>query len=119
MAKWANDLMMDAGLDYVGGATTISVCSAQPANRTAAHTTNMLATAAISGSMTKADAASGRKITIPAQSALSISNAGTATHIALYDATNLRYVTTCPSQALTTGGTVNIGAFEISIGDPT
>ena len=32
MAKWANDLMMDASLDYVAGSVRMVACSAQPAN---------------------------------------------------------------------------------------
>lgn len=59
MGKWANDAVMDAALDYIGGATTISLCSGQPANRSEAHTSLMLATKAISGSFTKADASGG------------------------------------------------------------
>lgn len=118
MAKYANPLMLDAALDYVGAATHISVCSTQPTTRAEAATTYMLANAAISGSMTKANATGGRKITIPAQSGLAIANSGSAAHIALYDGTNLRYVTTCPAQALSNGGTVNIGSWEVTINNP-
>jgi hypothetical protein len=48
-----------------------------------------------------------------------VDTSGTATHVALCDATRLLYVTTCTSQALTSGNTVNIPAWDIEIADPT
>lgn len=120
MAKWQNDLAMDALLDALVG-TQIHVCSAQPTTRTEAVTTYNLASGAIDGTdYTKANGdTSGRKTTIGAQSGLSITTSGTATHVAITDGTNLLLVTTCASQALTSGGTVDTSAFKNEVGDPT
>ncbi len=47
-----------------------------------------------------------------------LASVGTATHVALADGTRLLYVTTCTSQALTSGNTVNFPAWDIEIADP-
>jgi hypothetical protein len=48
-----------------------------------------------------------------------VDTTGTATHVALCDGTNLLYVTTCTSQALTAANTVNFPSWKIEIADPT
>jgi hypothetical protein len=48
-----------------------------------------------------------------------LASAGTATHVALVDGTRPLYVTTCTSQALTSGNTVNFPVWDIEIADPT
>ncbi len=120
MAKYANPLMMDAALDYVATGTVLTVCSAQPTNRTEAVTTYALADVTISGaSFTKANGdVSGRKTTVAQQSAVPIDASGTATHIAISSGSALLYVTTCTSQALTSGGTVTVPAWDIEIANP-
>ena len=123
MGKWANDEMPDAALDYLkNNATRLVVCSAQPANFTEATSTYDLATVTIdSTDFTHANGdVSGRKTTVGAQSSISITDSGDATHVALvdFDSSKLLYVTTCTSQALTSGGTVNTPAFDIEIADP-
>lgn len=119
MAKWANDSMMDAALDYVAAATTLLVCSSQPADRTAALAAALADVTVDSGDYTKANGdTSGRKVTVAQQSAVPIDTTGTATNIALIDGSVLRYVTTCTSQALTSGGTVTVPAWDIEIADP-
>jgi len=123
MAKYANDSMMDAALDYLkNNVTRICVCSAQPTTYTEAITTYELADVTVdSTDFTHANGdSSGRKTTVAAQSGVTIDNSGTATHVALVSVsdTTLRYVTTCTSQTLTAGGTVDIPAFDIEIADP-
>ena len=122
MGKSANDAIMDAGLNETRlNANQIHVCATEPTTRTQAVTTNNLA----SGSVTSTDFTlangdtSGRKSTCAAQTGLSITSSGTADHIAITDATRLLLVTTCTSQALTSGGTVDVAAFDQEIGDPT
>lgn len=44
---------------------------------------------------------------------------GTVTHVAICTASALLYVTTCTSQAVTSGNTVNVGALDVEIADPT
>lgn len=119
MAKSANALVLDGLLDVVATATSFSVCSTQPTTRTEADSTYMLAKGSLSGSFTKANDGSGRKVTVPAQTGASITNSGTAQHVALYDGTKLIYVTTVTSQALVAGGTVNVGSWDISVAQPT
>lgn len=123
MAKQSPDPVLDAAFDYVDQSTSMVVCSAEPANYAGVAAVT-LATAVMTADTdyTKADAAGGgRKVTVAAKNGVSVTATGTATHIALVRVadTSLRYVTTCTSQALTSGNTVNIPAWEISIGDPT
>ena len=63
---------------------------------------------------------SGRKITVAAQTAVTIDTTGTATHVAITNlsGTLLKVVTTATSQALTSGGTVDVGTFKVEIADP-
>jgi hypothetical protein len=65
---------------------------------------------------------SGRKVTVAAQNGASVIASGTATHVVLATggATDLiRYITTCTSQALTSGNTANVGAWDVEVADPT
>jgi len=119
MAKLIPDARLDAMLAILTNVTAISVCSTQPTTRTEAITTYMLATvAADSSDFTAADDSTvGRKATCGAQSAISITNSGTAQHIAGTDGTNLLWVTTCTSQSHTAGGTVTIPAFALKLAD--
>lgn len=122
MAKWANDLMMDASLDYVAGSVRMVVCSAQPANYAGIAAVALADVTLAGGDFTKANGdASGRKVTVAAKASVPIDVSGTATHIALDDGTTLRYVTTCTPLALTAGvgNTVNFPAWDIEIADPT
>ena len=99
----------------------MTVCSAEPTTRTEAVTTFKLADVTMTPNTdyTKADGdTSGRKVTVAAKSGVNVDSSGTATHVALVDATRLLYVTTCTSQALTSGNTVNFPAWKIEIADP-
>ena len=120
MAKFANDLVMDAALDYIATGNLMIVCSAQPTNRTEAVSTYALADVALAGGdYTKANGdSSGRKTTIAQKSNIPIDTSGTANYIATVNATDLILVTTCTPQALTAGGTVTIPAFKDEIADP-
>jgi len=119
MAKYIPDANLDNQLDDLEG-TSIHVCSGQPADWSEIAGL-MLAEQAISGSYVKANGdTSGRKTTCPAQSAVSITSSGTATHLAISNGSSELYcVTTVTSQALTSGGTVDIPAWDAEIGDPT
>jgi hypothetical protein len=123
MAKAVHDDVLDGALNIlVNNATRLTVCSAQPTTYAEGNATYALADVTIdSAAFTNANGdTSGRKTTIGAQNAVPIDASGTATHVALLDVTNskLLYVTTCTSQALTSGGTVNTPAFDIEIADP-
>lgn len=125
MAKWANDNVMDAALDYIATADRLFVCKDQPTDYADAATTEDLATVTLTagdgnGDYTIADDTSGRKVTIAEQATITVDHTGTATHIALGIAgsSTLVYVTTCTSQPLTAGNTVTVPAWKIGIGDP-
>jgi hypothetical protein len=63
---------------------------------------------------------SGRKITILAKEGANVMAPGAASHVALLDTAGERllYVTTCPSQPLAIGGTVNFESWSVEIGAP-
>ena len=122
MGKVAPDAAIDGGLTYIDGSDVMCVCSAEPTTYTEAYVTYMLATVAMAaGDILIADDTNGRKATMAEKLAVEILASGTATHIALVKVgdTTLRYVTTCTSQALTDGGTVDIPTWKINIQDPT
>jgi len=122
MAKSVHDDVLDGAFDVVDQANLMTACSAEPTTRTEAVTTYALADVAmtINTDYTKAAGdTSGRKVTVAAKSGVTVDTTGTATHVALVDATRLLYVTTCTSQALTSGNTVNFPAWDIEIADPT
>lgn len=120
MSKWANDSVMDAALDVIDNGVTLSVCSAQPTNRTEAITTYKLASTTVdSGDFSKIDGSpSGRALVISEQQNLTVDTTGTATHLALCDGTDLLYVTTCVPQLLNSTNTITIPSWNITISDP-
>lgn len=122
MAKSISDAVLDGTLDLAVG-DQISVCSAQPTTYTEAVTTFKLAisTGVLAGEFVKANGdVSGRKITVAAQTATTIDSTGTGNHVAITNSvgTLLKVVTTATAQALTAGGTVDIGSFKLEIADP-
>ena len=118
MAKWQIDAMLDAALDYIStNGNEIYVCTSQPATRAAAISAK-LNTVAIPSYQANADGdTNGRKLTVDSEVDMAISATGTATHVAICSGTVLLYVTTCTSQALTSGGTVTTPAWDIEIAD--
>jgi hypothetical protein len=123
MAKYANDSMMDAALNYLkNNVDKLVVCSQQPTTYTEANATYALADVAVdTNDFTLANGdTNGRKVTVGAQADVPIDASGTATHVAMISTgdTTLRYVTTCTSQALTSGGTVDLPAFDVEVADP-
>lgn len=127
MAVYQNDLMMDAALDWlITNAERLVVCNDQPADYASANTgvgsggNSLGATAVAAGDFTKADGdTSGRKVTVAAKSNINVTGTGDATHVALVDDTNSRLllITTCPTQGVTSGGTMNTQAFKHEIAD--
>jgi hypothetical protein len=117
MAKFIPDTILDLMLDQAEG-TQLHVCNAQPT--TYADLASMtLAKGAISAPTAGAGSPSGRENAYPAVSGMSITQTGTATHVALSNNTSILYlVTTCTNQALTTGGTVDTTAFTHTLTDP-
>jgi outer membrane autotransporter protein len=129
MAKAVPDAVLDAALDVVTLADELYLTDAEPTNYAdiGVGATILVGPIAVTpgdgnGDFTIADGdASGRKVTVAAQSDDAVAT-GDATHVVLATggATDLlRYVTTFTSQGITSGNTVNIGAWDIEIEDPT
>lgn len=121
MAKSVHDDVLDGALNIVkNNANLMIACSAEPTTRAEAVTTYALADVAMaSGDFTNANGdTNGRKLTVGAKAGVTVDTGGTATHIALVDGTRLLYVTTCTSQVLTGGNTVDFPAWDIEIADP-
>jgi hypothetical protein len=123
MAKAVHTDVLDGALNIVkSNATKMVACTSQPTTYAEANATYKLAEVTLaSGDFTlSAGVTNGRRATVAAKSGITASATGNATHVALLDtaATKLLYVTTCPSTAIASGGTVSIGAWDIEIGDP-
>ena len=120
MSKWVNDAALDAALDWIADANLMVLCSQQPSNRTEAVSTYALADAILAASdFTKADGdVSGRKLTIGAQSAIEVDASGTGNHVALCNGSDLVYVTICTDKVVDSGGTVDFGAWDVELADP-
>lgn len=121
MPKFASNDVLDGSLAVASSATRLIAINGQPASFAAADA-GKLAEAPLAGvdfALAAGDV-SGRKVTVAAKTGLAVIAAGTADHVALLDVAGSRllYVTTCPAQALVSGGTVSIAAWSIEIGAP-
>lgn len=124
MAKAIVDAVYDAALAKLATGTRMVVCSGEPANFAgiaAVALADVTLTAGDgNGDWTIANGdTNGRKVTCAQQSAIPIDSSGTATHVSFDDGSILLAVTTCTSQALTSGGTVTVPAIDCEIADPT
>jgi hypothetical protein len=120
--KSQNDLMLDAAFDYIRAAvTSMTICTTQPTTYSQALSVNALAvvTMASTDITTTPGDTSGRKMHIGSETGITVDTTGVANHIALVDTdgTALLFVTTCTTQQLTTGNTVNIPAWDDEILD--
>jgi len=119
MAKSVANDVLDAALTEIATSTTQTVCSAEPANYAGIAAVTLAASTVAGGDFTIADGTtSGRKTTVAEQASVSITASGDATHVALDDGTTLQYVTTAPTQTLTSGGTVTVAAWAVELQDP-
>jgi len=123
MAKYLPDGIIDGMLGYIRGLITgVSVCSTQPTTYAEATATYKLAD---QNGLTSTDLAlgdgdtSGRKVTLSEQAGVTVDTTGTAAHVAWWGSSGstLLLVTTCTTQALTTGNTVTIPAHDFEIRD--
>lgn len=118
MAIFTPDAVLDIGLNAMirNVVTRVDVCSAQPTTYTEATSTYTLADVTVDSSdfTLAAGDTSGRKVTMGAQSGVTIDASDDATHIAFTDGTSTLYhVTTCPTKALSTPGTVDISGVDV------
>ena len=120
MGQFIPDSTLDLALDYIAAhGDRLAVCSAQPTTYAEAVSTYMLAVQTLdSGDFVgPADGdVTGRKLTVSAQANVPVTNAGTATHLAVCDSVGqaLLYLTTCPDKALADDDEVNIPGFDIT-----
>ena len=118
MAKATPDAIIDLMLNQIE-ASHFTICSAEPANYAGISGVALTGNTATGSITAAAGDVSGRKNTFPAVTGTSITATGTATHVAFHDNTStLLFVTTCTSQALTSGGTVDTSAIDYEITDP-
>lgn len=120
MSKATPDAILDAMADaIIAAATTLYVCSGQPANFAGIAAVALADVVIDSGDFTKSDGdVNGRKVRIAQQTAVPIDASGTANHIVIASGSVLLFVTTCTAQALTAGGNVTAPAWDIEIADP-
>ncbi|MCA1781913.1 MAG: hypothetical protein LC679_06985 [Intrasporangiaceae bacterium] len=119
MAKHAPTATLEKMLDFIATGIRYDVCSSEPSTRAAAVTASLATTTLSAGDFTKAAGdVSGRKVTVAAKAGIDVTATGTANHIAISDGSNLLYVTTCTSQALTTGNKVDLGAWAVEVRAP-
>ena len=123
MAKFFVDSVLDGLLEIINDATLMTVCNAEPTTYAEAATTFKLADVVMAGgdfTISNGDT-DGRKVRVATKLAVPIDTTGTATHIALAisGSSTLLGATTCTSQALTSGGTVDIPVWDVEVADPT
>ena len=124
MGKSANSNFIDGAFNYIKNSAdviTYTLCAAQPTTRTEAVTTNMLASTTLNKATEITLAAgdtSGRKMTISAKAGISVTNSGSGQHVAICNATELLFVTTTATQAVSAGGTCDIGSWKDEIAAP-
>jgi hypothetical protein len=131
VSKYQNDSMLDAALAYVATADRISVVSTSATTMSdytqlfvtyALITPHTMTTGAGNGDYTLANGAvNGRMLTVAAQPTLTVTASATAGGVALgiNGSSTVVYVTTCTSQSLTSGNTVSIPAWTITLADAT
>jgi len=118
-----NDRVLDLGLNVLDQeANRVDICSAEPTTYAAATSTLTLGNEnSISISAPAGASPNGRKVTLSAISAASVTATGTATHFAISDTSNTRLLATgslSASQAVTSGNTFSLTATDIRIPDP-
>lgn len=121
MAKRMADAGADAALAYWCDADRYTLCSAEPTTYAEGNATYALADVAPTFDAAANGDVSGRKRGVQSKSGVVVDANGTVTHAFLGKSgdSTLRYVTTTVSQAVVTGGTVDIGAWAIEVRDPT
>jgi hypothetical protein len=114
------DRVFDSGLTTLDtDVTTLHITSAEATTFTAATTTLSLGNkTSLNIGAPSARSPSGRRVTVAAITDGSVTATGTATHYAIVDTANSRLLVTgalSASQAVTSGNTFTLGAFDIGI----
>lgn len=118
-----NDRVFDNGLTVLDTeANKISITSQEATTYTEGNATYALGNSTSVSISAPADrVGGGRKVTVSAISDGSVTGSGTATHYAILDTVNSRLLATgslTASQAVTSGNSFTLSAFDIGIPDP-
>ena len=116
---YINDEVYDQGLDYADtNGTRIDICSSEPASQAAIAGVS-LGNDTVNTGATAAGATDGRRVSVPAITAGSVTATGTATHWALSNGSSILVATGAlsASQAVTSGNTFTLDAVSITIRD--
>ena len=120
MAKSLSNAVLDAGLDIVNDATELYLCTSEPTDRAGAIAASLIPAATPTFQPIGDGAGGGRSVETDASSNNTANAAGTASHVALCDASNLILVTTLASDVVISDGMdVTISAFTTRFADPT
>jgi hypothetical protein len=118
-----NDEVFDQGLDWADtNGTRIDICSTDPGGTYATVTANTLGNDTVNtGTTSNAATGTGRRVTVPAITAGSVTGTGTATHWALTNGTDTVVASGAltASQSVTSGNTFTLDAIDIIIRDAT
>jgi hypothetical protein len=116
---------LDAALNYIkNNCDREFLCTTQPANYADANATLNLCTYSMNAANytgpAAGNAANSRKVAVNQRTGNNAGANGTAAHVALGISgnTTLKYVTTCGSQAVTTGNPIQINAWNIEFDQP-
>jgi hypothetical protein len=117
-----NDRVFDNGLSVLDTeANRLDICSAEPTTYAQATSTNTLGNkSGLSVGAPEDRSPNGRKVAVAAITDGSVTATGTASHWAISDTGNSRLLATgalAASQAVTSGNTFSLGAFDIGIPD--
>lgn len=119
-----SDNVLDSGLDYLTtNGSRVDIASQEPTTYTEATSTYTLGnkTSLSVGSAQNGDT-SGRKVTVPTFSDGSVTGTNTATHFSLVKTTAttelLATQSLSSSQAVTSGNTFSLTAWDVEIPDP-
>ena len=122
MSKAVADAVLDAAFDVICTATRLDICSDVG---TPTDLTNTLANVTLTAGdgngdyVVGAGDVSGRKVRVGAQADVPVTGTGSALHYVLSLAGTILAVTTCTSQVLTSGNTVDIPVIDFEMTDPT
>lgn len=120
MVAQLENVVLDAALNEIDLATTITICSAEPttfneANNTFKLGSKVFGAGAVFGAASNATP-SGRKVTSVAVTNGSVSATGTASWYAIIDGSRLLAKGQLASaQAVTSGGTFTLAPFDVTI----
>lgn len=121
MARVIADSVLNAALSHIqNNVNQLVLIDTAPADRTAALASALATHTVGAGDCTIANGDfSGRKLTLAAQTGISVTDTGNYNHAVLLSATEILAILEADTtRALVNGDTVNLAAFDIEVGDP-